>query len=288
MSAYLKFAIFSIVLGVSIYILGCNSAEETTAMLAFKAGDFQKAEQEFYKEVVQNPKDEEAWYYLGASRLQLKKYDGADTAFKNYRAIGKNTYASEILDAWVKRYNSAADEFEKGQKTKDTKEQLKNFQDAVDDFKVCKVIEPDSVSVDKYITLIGTKIAAITVNPIIDKGIAFVNEGKYEEAVGQYTDAMSKVDNGSPTYEIVSFDLSVAYLKWGEKLRNDNQDDPAYKDKYKAAMPYLEALTGSADKDTKLQAYELLVQVYANLGMNDKAQDAIKMRDQLKSEKDKK
>ena len=67
-------------------------------------------------------------------------------------------------------------------------------------------------------------------------------------------------------------------------MRETNSEDQAYKDKYTAALPYLEELTSSKDKDNKLNAYELLIQVYANLGMNDKAQDAIKMRDQLKNE----
>jgi hypothetical protein len=67
-------------------------------------------------------------------------------------------------------------------------------------------------------------------------------------------------------------------------MRTDNDQDPAYKEKYSAALPYLEELAESTDKQNKLLAYELLVQVYGNLGMSDKAMDAIKIRDQLRAE----
>jgi len=44
----------------------------------------------------------------------------------------------------------------------------------------------------------------------------------------------------------------------------------------------MEALTLSKDKSMELSAYELLVQVYANLGMTKEAEDALKKRDELK------
>ncbi len=284
MRMFLKIAAVAVfAVTATIYINGCTSAEQTTAKLAFQQGDYAKAETEFQKETVQNPANEEAWYYLGASRIMLKKYPEADDAFKQYRKIGKNSYSGEILEAWTSRYNNGADLFEKGQKTKDLDVKLKNFQDAIDEFKVCKIILPDSVVVDKIIKSIETKMAAFTVNPMIDKGVAYDSLGQYEEAIGQYNQALAKVDKGSDMYDVIAYDIAVSNLKWGEKLRNANSDDPAYKDKYKAAMPYLEDLTNSKDVKTKITAYDLLVQVYANLGMNDKALDAMKIRDQLKA-----
>jgi hypothetical protein len=80
--------------------------------------------------------------------------------------------------------------------------------------------------------------------------------------------------------------MGLAYLKWGESIREANKEtnpeDQSYKDKYKDALPYLEALTNSKDKSMELSSYELLVQVYGNLNMTEKALDAIKKRDELK------
>ncbi len=273
--------IFLFVIAAAIYINGCSSAEQTTAKLAFNQGDYAKAETEFLKETQQNPQNEEAWYYLGASRIQLRKYPEADEAFKQYRKIGKNTFANEILDGWTKRFNTAADEFTKGQKETVVDAKLKDFNDAIDDFKVCKVILPDSTVVDGLIASIESKIAVITMNPIIDKGVAYDSLGQYEEAIGQYNKAMEKIDKGSSTYEVVAYDMAVSYLKWGEKLRNANGDDPAYKDKYKAALPYLEGLTDTKDPKTRFTIYDLLVKVYVNLDMMDKAKDAQAKRDAI-------
>ncbi len=279
MAAVLLFAVSA-----TLYINGCTSAEQTTAKLAFQQGDYAKAEKEFEIEVIQNPANEEAWYYLGASRIMLKKYPAADSAFQRYRKLGKNSYSGEILEAWTSRYNTGADKFEAGQKTKDTDVKLKDFQDAIDEFEVCKIILPDSTVVDKIIKSIESKMAAFTVNPMIDKGVAYDSLGQYEEALGQYNQALQKVDKGSDMYDVIAYDIAVSNLKWGEKLRNANSEDAAYKEKYKAAMPYLEDLTNSKDVKTKITAYDLLVQVYANLGMNDKALEAMKIRDQLKAE----
>jgi len=301
----LLLALFAISL--SFYDSGCSSAEQTTAMLAFKSGDFEKAEREFLKELQSNPSNEEAWYYLAASRIALNKLQSADSAFKQYRKLGKNTYASEILDAWVKRYNTGADNFEKGQKTKDQQEQLKLYTVAKEDFTVCFIILPDSTMVQQYIKSLDSKIALITVTPFIDKGVEYINAEKFEDAVGEFKKALETgIEKGNAAYETVVLDLSIAYSKWGAKLQKEEQDsidaykekhqEPdsveaykekyklAYKEKYKLALPYLEEIKNTTDKQNKLIVYQLLVAVYGNLGMNDEALEAIKMRDKLSEE----
>lgn len=66
-------------------------------------------------------------------------------------------------------------------------------------------------------------------------------------------------------------------------MREANAEDPLIRINTKGS-PYLEELSGSKDKDNQITAYDLLVQVYANLGMTDKAQDAMKKRDELKGQ----
>ncbi len=63
-----------------------------------------------------------------------------------------------------------------------------------------------------------------------------------------------------------------------------NPDSKAHLDKYQESLGYLEQLRDSPDKNDQLTAYELLVQVYGNLNMQDKALEAIKKRDALKEE----
>ena len=58
-------------------------------------------------------------------------------------------------------------------------------------------------------------------------------------------------------------------------MRN-NDDKSNYKEKFNQALGFLEPLTQNlTKKDLEPQIWELLISVYANLGMTDKAQDAL-------------
>lgn len=274
-----------VILFASLYI-GCSSAEQTTAKLAYQNGDYAKAETEFAKETQQNPANEEAWFYLGLSRAQLNKVDAAKEAFDQYRKIGKNTFSSDLISAWGTKYDDGYQKFTtaEGLKDKDIPNALKNYQTALTDFQIALAMEPDSLAVAKNITVVNDRMNAYTIKPIIDKGVAYEKDNNYDAAIGEYKKALDMVTKGNSNYEVVIYDLGTAYLKQGEQLRNANPDDPAFKDKYQAGLPYLEELATSKDKNNQLLAYELLVQVYGNLGMNDKALDAISKRDALKKQ----
>lgn len=283
-----SFLIIFGLMGAAAYISGCSSAEQTTGMLAYQQGDYAKAETEFLKELSRNPSNEEALFYLGAARIFLNKYDKADSAFKAYRKIGRNSYRDQILDAWTKRFNSGADKFEAAQRAKETNEQLKLYKESVNEFKVALIILPDSTIVQKYIDNINNKIALLTIKPNIDKGVELLDAGKYQESIDEFKKGLTiDLDKSNPIYFVLQYNVGIAYLKWGEKIRLDNQnnpDDKSYLDKYREALTYLEEFKNSPDKNDQLTAYELLVQVYGNLNMQDKALEAIKKRDELKAE----
>jgi len=269
------------------YLNGCSSAEQTTAKLAYQQGDYEKAEREFEKEVKQNPQNEEAWFYLALSRAKLGKIEGTKDAISQYRKIGKNSFTGDLTEEWGKHYDDGYKLYQEGEaqaKAGKDNEAIKKFQQALKNFETAYALLPDSIIVKENIKALNNRVNTITVKPLIDKGVELEKEGNYEGAINEYTKALEKVSKGSASYEVIIYDISVANLKWGEKMREANSEDPAFKSKYEAALPYLEELTNSEDKDNKLTAYELLIQVYANLGMTDKATDAMKMRDKLKEE----
>jgi tetratricopeptide (TPR) repeat protein len=280
-------SVFLILSAVIFYFGGCSSAEQTTAKLAYASGDYKKAEIEFEKETKQNPANDEAWFYLAMSRAQQSKVEGVKTAIDQYRKIGKNTFAAELTEAWGTMYDRAFKQYEDGEKIAKTgkdEDAVKKFQESLNNFEIAYALQPDSAFVKDNIVALNGRINTILVKPTIDKGVELEKNGDYAGAIAEYNKGLEKVTKGSGAYEVIIYNISLANLKWGEKLRESNPDDAGYKDKYNAALPYLEELTSSKDKDNKLNAYELLIQVYANLGMNDKASDAIKMRDQLKNE----
>ncbi len=273
------------------YFIGCSSAEQTSGKIAYTQGDYEKAEREFEKEIRQNPSNEEAWFYLAMSRFQLNKLGPAEEALKQYRKVGKGTFDSELVNAWANQYDKGYAAFEKAKSNADTGISMPLYGQAIEYFKAALLLMPDSVVVQKNIDVINHRIVTIKVKPLIDSGADLIKENKYEEAIGNFKAAMNVgIDEENAVYDILNYNMGLAYLKWGEQIREVNQetnpDDQSHKEKYKQALPYLEKLTDTEDKDLKLQAYDLLVQVYGNLNMTEEALEAIKIRDELKSKQD--
>lgn len=286
MKSLLKLFTAIILLTTTFIYFGCSSAEQTTGKLAFSNKDYAKAEVEFEKEVRQNGQNEEAWFYLAMSRLELGKMTTFEDAMKSYRGIGKNTFAQDLIYKWAEKYDEGFNNFDKAKGSTDSSVSLPLYRKALINFKSCMVLLPDSTVAQKNADVIANKIVTIQVKPLIDIGAEMINSGDYAGAIEIFKKAQgSGIDETSPAYEVLTYNTGLAYLKWGESMRTTNPDDPAYKDKYKSALPYLEALKNSADKANKLQAYELLIQVYGNLGMEKEALEAIKIRDDLKNQK---
>lgn len=276
------------------YIEGCSSAEQTTGKIAYAQGDFAKAEKEFELETKQNPNNADAWYYLAMSRIQLNKTGPAEDAMKKFRKLKKdNSYDSDIIKMWGVKYDQGYKAVENGkQSAADTATQFRLYREAIKDFKAALILLPDSTFVQNNINSIENRIATIKIKPMIDKGADLIQNKKYDEAIVFLKQAENMgLEKDNPAYDVINYNMGLAYLKWGEEIRVHNQEanpnDTTYKEKYRAALPYLEALTKSKEKKMELSSWELLVQVYGNLNMSDQALDAIKKRDELKKEMDK-
>ena len=113
-------------------------------------------------------------------------------------------------------------------------------------------------------------------------GVVLLNLKEYENAIEQFKEAVS-ID---PEYASAIYNLAVSYVKWGAAIREiadkkaETADEPLIKEKFKAALPYLEKYLTLKPKEPTL--WELLGQVYANLGMQDKANDAFKKAEEYK------
>src|SRR5580765_4034844 len=93
MSLYKRIGLFLLLaafVSVTAYYSGCASAESTTGKLAFQQQDYKKAEVELKKGLGIDPKDDEGWYMLGYSQVELGKYDDAQKSFQQSLAISKN------------------------------------------------------------------------------------------------------------------------------------------------------------------------------------------------------
>ena len=115
-------------------------------------------------------------------------------------------------------------------------------------------------------------------------GVFLLKDNKYEESVNQFK-AVLAIDSefGSATYN-----LAATYVNWGvaeqERLKKEKkEDDKSYQEKFKFAVPYLEKVIEGKPND--VQIWELLGQVYANLGNVEKANSAYKKADEIRQGK---
>ena len=111
-------------------------------------------------------------------------------------------------------------------------------------------------------------------------GVLLLGNDQYEKAVDEFDKAL-KID---PDYENAIYNLAVTYVKWGTQMNKESEASEeysdAYKEKFKAALPYLERITQTDKADAEV--WELLGKVYSVLGMQDKALDAFNHADQLR------
>jgi len=124
-------------------------------------------------------------------------------------------------------------------------------------------------------------------------GVFLLKQEKFNDAVEQFRKAV-EID---PDYSEAVYNLGASYLHWGIAMREaakkkaeeemaksknkgkDVKDDISFQEKLKLALPYLEKAHSMRPDDADLA--QRLGQVYANLGMKDKAEAAFKEFDRL-------
>ena len=111
-------------------------------------------------------------------------------------------------------------------------------------------------------------------------GVLLLNAKDYTGAEEQFKKAV-EID---PEYTNAIYNLAVTYVRWGAQMREDmeakGEVNDSYKEKFSAAIPYLEKYLQINPKEA--QIWELLGRVYGNLGMQEKSQDAFKKADELR------
>jgi cytochrome c-type biogenesis protein CcmH/NrfG len=115
-------------------------------------------------------------------------------------------------------------------------------------------------------------------------GVFLLKDNKFEESVNEFK-AVLQIDTA---FSAAVYNLAATYVNWGvaeqERLKKEKkEEDKSYQEKYKFAIPYLERVI--VDKPNDVQIWELLGQVYANLGAVEKANSAYKKADDIRSGK---
>lgn len=111
-------------------------------------------------------------------------------------------------------------------------------------------------------------------------GTMLLEAKDYEQAVKYFKKSL-EID---PNYENAIYNIAACYINWGiqvrEKEEETNATERTYKRYFEEARVYLEKLVELTPNDFK--TWERLGQVYAVLGMKDKAEQAFNKADELR------
>ena len=307
-----KLTLFTFILLSTLYYFGCSSAEQTTARLAYAEGDYKKCESEALKETQQNPSNDDGWGYLAMSRIQLGKTDEARTAYEQYIKLGKFSLRDEFDNLFTTTFNEGAKYYRLGQQAPDSAGQKKQYSMALKYFLGAQIIYPDSVSIlrplgyaeeklgnnddalkyfkkamdiDKNDTIVVESVARL----LVAQAPQYLREKKFEDCINVLKPMLSTIlPKNNVMTELVNFYIGSSYYSWGNDIRvqlPENSEDKSYQDKFKLALPYLEPLQNSSNKDIKSSAIAVLISVYGNLNMYDKAKELIEIKKQLDDSK---
>ena len=216
-------------------------------------------------------------------------YDGEIATLKSALAQKKDIEISKtLIDANISKAERA--------KQNGNKEEAANsYSDAIAALTEARATAPDDPElletlINLYISADRTKEAipflqeAVTKDPKNkefqhDLGLLMLQDNKYDEAT-QHLEAAIAID---PGYEDGLWDATVAYLKWGDKLRSDaapNSDSGPYLEKFKSAVKLAQKLV-EIKKDV-IKYWDGLGRAYANAGMSKEAQKAFEQVETLK------
>ena len=169
------FIINSLIITLTIYFVGCISSQETaTGKLAFQQEQYERAEEQLTKGLETDKDDQEAWYMLGFSRIELGKYEKATMAFEKARG----EFGDKILRYWGLKFNLAINAYNDGVKSKAKGDPFdvysRSLHTAVNDFHAAACIIPDSIIsvqlMGETFALLGISDSAMyAFNNVIDK-----------------------------------------------------------------------------------------------------------------------
>lgn len=242
------------------------------------------------------------------------KYFIGEATSVNKETKGKGKTAQVVKEVWTyAKYNltvTVEGEIVTGVKfskpfvpsidSSDHKLSLKEYVKAIDVLKKGNDLFPEDAELSESLmnAYIGAELnddARILLNDRVKKypnskydrynlGVFLLKDNKYEASVNEFK-AVLEID---PAFNSAVYNLAATYVNWGvaeqERLKKEKKDeDKSYQEKYRAAVPFLEKV--SAEKANDVQIWELLGQVYANLGEVEKANAAYKKADDIRQGK---
>ncbi len=250
----------------------------------------------FYNATVCNPDSANTFLMLTYAYLSGAKYDEAETSSQRYLELNKSANAYGLLaDVLYARGAVKMDKYAASGDKNDSLAAVKIYEQEIDVLLKAKKEFPEETSLltkllNAYIGANKIELATDSFKEAVQKdpqnklfrynfGVVLLNLKKYNESVEQFKKAI-EID---PEYSEALNNLAVSYVLWGAKIREDNEankiDNDDYKPKFQSAIEPLQKYLELNPEDPKV--WDLLGRVYANIGENEKANEAFEKAEQF-------
>jgi len=247
-----------------------------------------------------------AYQNLAFVYMNMQKYDEAIPNFMKLIEKIKSPDAYKFVgQIYYNKGVALKNKYESDKVAADSVAAMDNFNKAISILEEGRKVSPNDSDILLYLS--NSYIAANKVEIAIDAfksgveaepgnkfyrynyGVLLLGNLQFEAAEEQFKKAVEL----DPNYQNAIYNLAVTYVKWGAKIAKDyelankgNKDakeETLSKEKYKAALPYLESYVQKKNDDA--QIWELLGKVYTVMGMPSDASNAFKKADEIRKGK---
>ncbi len=255
----------------------CGSAESTSAKLYMQQKNWAKAEESLQKELVKNPKNEEACFLLGQVRYELKNYAGMNDAFTSALQLGdehKQDISRYRLSVWGSLFNEGVAYYNKG------RDSAMYYDKALEAFSTAIQMMPDSANT-YYVAALADYAKKDIPDAIRKLETAVEKDPKYLDALkllGQmhYSVAMEKFDKKDEAGGNASLQKALAIYERSYAIDPNNAENiRSLIDIYERTKQTDKAMSLTSDAVTKDPSNKVFRYAYgAFLLRQDKYQEA--------------
>lgn len=273
-----------------------NAAVKTTKPDSMNI-NFQKAIDMFKASTLCEPDSTIGYENMVAAYLNMGNTDGAIPVLEKLTGMGKPAYSfAQLGQIYLVNGAKMMDSYRESKNTADSAKAYEWYGKAVDILKKGAAKYPSDSAIllqlgNAYYSLGEIETAIASFKDLSEKmpdnkdiryayGAVLLKGKKYAESIAELQ-VVVKMDEKNTD---AIYNLAAAYINWGNDLREvalkNESDDKSYQQKFEAAIPFLEKYL--TIKPSEARVWINLYQVYANLGMKEKAEEAFKKAEQYK------
>ncbi len=281
--------------GVNLFNKASNTASKDTVQIFYE-----QAAGQFKNSILCQPDSSVGYINLVYTYLNMNKIDDAIEPLEKLTSLRNSAEAFSMLgQIYTEKGNTLIDTYRESKNEQDSVKAYEYFDKAISVLEKGRDLFPDDNEVllrlsNAYISANKLDVALEAFKKGVEKdpenkfyqynlGVLLLNANDFEGAEKHFKKAIEL----DPQYTNAIYNLAVTYIRWGAQIREEMEqnenvkiDETKYKEKFQAAIPYLEKYLEVNPNEAAI--WELLGKVHANLGNEEKSVEAFNKADQLR------